>query len=90
MKEKWLVMKALRFGKRLWSVVAAAIMVALSSAPTLAQCAMCRAAFDGANGAKLAKSLNEGIIVLLIPAVMIFCAVFITAIRFRKAPDDLS
>jgi hypothetical protein len=79
-----------RLKKIVWSVLVAAGLVVLYQAPALAQCAMCRAAFDGANGAKLAKSLNEGIIVLLIPAVMIFCGIFITAIRFRKAPDDRS
>jgi hypothetical protein len=51
---------------------------------------MCRAALDGADGATMAKSLNRGIIVLLIPPVLIFCAIFATAYRHRKAPGNLS
>ena len=83
-------MRALRFGKHLWQVIIAALMLALCSVPALAQCAMCRAAFnDGtSNGAAMAQSLNRGIIVLLIPPVAIFCAIFITAIKYKKAADD--
>jgi NAD-dependent oxidoreductase involved in siderophore biosynthesis len=80
-------MKTSRFGKSLWSAVAALLLVALASAPACAQCAMCRAAFNGGSGAALAQSLNRGIIVLLIPPVVIFCAIFITAIKYRKATD---
>lgn len=80
-------MKASRIGGKLWSAVAAMLLVALSSAPAFAQCAMCRAAFNGGSGAALAQSLNRGIIVLLIPPVAIFCAIFITAIKYRKATD---
>jgi hypothetical protein len=81
-------MKAHGFGKYLWPLMAA-IMVAFFSALAHGQCAMCRAAFDGASGAKMAKSLNQGIIVLLIPPVLIFCAFFITAIKYRKTPDEV-
>jgi hypothetical protein len=81
-------MKALRFGKSLVQAIGAALMLALLSLPTAAQCAMCRAAFDGSNGAVMAKSLNRGIIILLIPPVAIFCAIFITAYKYRKAPAD--
>jgi hypothetical protein len=81
-------MKALRFGKCLWSAAVAALMLAVCSMPVVAQCAMCRAAFnDGASGASMAQSLNRGIIILLIPPVAIFCAFFIAAIKYRKAPD---
>lgn len=84
-------MKALRFGKHLWLKIAtAALMAALSSLPALAQCAMCRAALDEAGGSQMAQSMNRGIIVLLIPPVAIFCAIFITAYRHRKAPQDNS
>lgn len=83
-------MKALRFVKYLLSAFAAAFALALFSLPANAQCAMCRAAFDGASGAKLAKSLNEGIIILLVPPVAIFCAIFLTAYKHRKAPNDFT
>jgi hypothetical protein len=81
-------MKALRLGKNLWRLGCASLMLCLLSLPTFAQCAMCRAAFDGSSGAVMAKSLNRGIIILLIPPVAIFCAIFITAYKFRKAPMD--
>lgn len=77
-------MKASRFFKTVWAMTVAAAMLALCSVPTSAQCAMCRAAFDGAGGAQMAKSLNQGIIVLWIPPVAIFCAIFITAFKRRK------
>ncbi|HEY0406046.1 MAG TPA: hypothetical protein VGC89_09985 [Pyrinomonadaceae bacterium] len=79
-------MKALRLVKGLWRLACAALMLALLSLPAAAQCAMCRAAFDGASGAVMAKSLNRGIIILLVPPVAIFCGIFITAYRYRKAP----
>lgn len=69
-------------------MVVAALAFALFSLPAFAQCAMCRAAFDGASGATMAKSLNRGIIVLLIPPVAIFCGIFIAAIKYRKAPGE--
>lgn len=65
-------------------VLGATVLLCFWSLPVWAQCAMCRAAFNGANGAALAKSMNRGIIVLLIPPVAIFCAIFITAIKYRK------
>lgn len=83
-------MKALRFVKFLWSAFAATVAVAVFSLPVSAQCAMCRAAFDGASGAKLAKSLNEGIIILLIPPVAIFCGIFLTAYKYRRAPNEFT
>ncbi|MDX6694256.1 MAG: hypothetical protein QOF02_1859 [Blastocatellia bacterium] len=83
-------MKALRFCKNLWRSIGALLMLALLSLPASAQCAMCRAAFDGSSGAVMAKSLNRGIIILLIPPVAIFCAIFITAYKYRKAPMESS
>ena len=84
-------MKALRKGQQHWlRVTAAAATVALTSLNAFAQCAMCRAALDEAGGSQLAQSMNRGIIVLLIPPVAIFCAIFLTAYRHRKAPPDNS
>ena len=54
-----------------------------------AQCAMCRMAVSSAsNAAALAKSLNLASLVLLIPPVTIFSAIFIVAFRHRKAPQE--
>jgi hypothetical protein len=77
-------MKASRFLKTVWPSIVAALTMALCRVPVDAQCAMCRAAFDKTGAAQMAKSLNQGIIVLLIPPVAIFCAIFITAIKRRK------
>ena len=81
-------MKARRFIKILWTAAIGAALFVFCSLPAVAQCAMCRASFNSSNGAAMAKSLNQGIIVLLIPPVAIFCAIFITAIKYKKAGDD--
>lgn len=83
-------MKAWRFQSYLWKLIPAAAMLALFNAPAvMAQCAMCRTAIESTGGG-LARSLNLGIIVLLIPPVAIFCAIFATAYKHRKAPSDVS
>lgn len=78
-------MRVLRLEKLLRSLIVGALMFAFNSLTALAQCAMCRASFGGSSGAAMAKSLNQGIIVLLIPPVAIFCAIFIAAIKYRKS-----
>ena len=81
-------MKVRRFTSPLWKLILAAAVLALFNAPAvMAQCAMCRTALENAGGG-LAKSLNLGIIVLLIPPVAIFCVIFATAYKHRKAPSD--
>jgi hypothetical protein len=80
-------MKAARIGRKLWTAMTMTLLLALSVVPACAQCAMCRAAFNGGSGASLGQSLNRGIIILLIPPVAIFCAIFITAIKYGKAAD---
>ena len=54
-----------------------------SSADALAQCALCRTAAEQA-GADTARALNLGILMLLIPPVAIFCAIFAVAVRHHK------
>lgn len=49
----------------------------------MAQCVMCRASLG--NNSVFARNLNIGTLVLLIPPVSIFCAIFILAIRHRKS-----
>jgi hypothetical protein len=56
-------------------------------APALAQCAMCKAS-AAASGDTGANSLNLAILVLLVPPVMIFCAIFIVVYRYRGAQGE--
>jgi uncharacterized membrane protein len=83
-------MKALRLKTCLWRVVLAVLVLALFTMPAFAQCSMCRVTLEGGSSAAMARSLNLGIIVLLIPPVAIFCAVFITAYRRAKEPHESS
>jgi hypothetical protein len=62
--------------------VSAASLCALLSESALAQCVMCRASL-GANGS-FVRNLNIGVVVLLVPPVSIFCAIFLVAFRHRK------
>lgn len=62
--------------------------VAVYCPSVLAQCAMCKAGLAGSNRAgAIAETLNLAILVLLIPPVAIFCAIFLLAIKYRKAQD---
>ncbi len=60
-------------------VFAAAHLFAAGGA--LAQCALCRTALKDA-GEATARTMNLGIIILLIPPVAIFCTIF--AVAYRK------
>ena len=65
--------------------------VAVCCPSALAQCAMCKAALAGSNRAgAIAEILNLAILVLLIPPVAIFCAIFLLAIKYRKAHDAVT
>lgn len=77
-------MRGLRFGKRLWPGVVAGVMLVLLSTSAFAQCAMCRTALNSPGGAAMARNLNIGIIVLLIPPVAIFCGIFFSAYKHRN------
>lgn len=67
------------------AVAAAALSLAAHSA-ALAQCAMCKTAVTGSPDAgKLSESLNFAILILLIPPVLIFCAIFYAMMRLRKS-----
>ena len=63
---------------------AALALAALLACPAaaLAQCPLCRSAVQNA-GDRTARTLNLAIVVLLIPPVTIFCAIF--AVVYRKA-----
>ena len=64
-------------------VVVASGILLWSGISADAQCSMCRAAVSGANNAKFIKSLNLGVLVLLLPPVTIFCSIFIVLRRNR-------
>jgi len=63
--------------------VAVALLIALCSESTLAQCAMCRASLAG--NSAFVKHMNLAVFVLLVPPVSIFCTIFILAFRHRKS-----
>ncbi|HEY6189753.1 MAG TPA: hypothetical protein VIW80_19010 [Pyrinomonadaceae bacterium] len=66
-----------------------AALTAVSSSAALAQCAMCRAAVaSSADSAARASGMNLAVMVLLIPPLAMFCAFFVAAYRFRKAPGE--
>jgi len=65
------------------TTLAVAALFAWSSQSAMAQCVMCRASV-GANSA-FARSLNIGVLVLLVPPVSIFCAIFVLAFRHRRS-----
>lgn len=64
-------------------VLAMASLYVLFSESTLAQCVMCRASLSG--NSNFARYLNIGTLVLLVPPVSIFCAIFFLAFRHRKS-----
>ena len=64
-------------------VVAVAAVVLLLAVPADAQCAMCRAVLKGSHDPKLMRSLNIGVLVLLIPPVTIFCSIFVILRKYR-------
>jgi len=73
--------------RKVWRFVVAALVVAGLSAllceSAMAQCVMCRASLT--NNSAFVRNLNIGVLVLLVPPVSIFCAIFILAIRNRRA-----
>jgi len=65
------------------TALAVALLFALFSESTLAQCVMCRASIGG--NSAFVRNLNIGVLVLLVPPVSIFCTIFILAFRQRKS-----
>ena len=60
-----------------------ALALALFADSTMAQCVMCRASLT--SNSAFVRNLNIGVLVLLVPPVSIFCAIFVLAIRQRRA-----
>lgn len=81
-------MRGLLLKTKCWSVAVIGVLLMLLPSSVFAQCAMCRTALNSPGGAALARSLNLGIVVLLIPPVAIFCAIFFNAYKHRN--DTLS
>ena len=69
-----------------YRLICVCALLLLALARVWAQCAMCRTAAEATAG------FNLGILVLLIPPVGIFCAIFWTAYKFqdpsREGKDD--
>ena len=75
--------------RQLLSAIGGAAILAFVCPSVLAQCAMCRAAINSSTDAvSIANSMNLAVLVLLIPPVGLFCALFVVAYRYRKAPDE--
>jgi heme/copper-type cytochrome/quinol oxidase subunit 2 len=72
--------------KALLLTLAASALVALAAVGAEAQCALCRSALEKA-GEQTARTLNLGILVLLVPPVAIFCTIFVAAYRTGKGDE---
>lgn len=71
-----------------FALIFAAALAALAAAwpeAALAQCPLCRTAVQQA-GDQTGRTLNLAILVLLVPPVTIFCAIF--AVVYRRARSD--
>jgi heme/copper-type cytochrome/quinol oxidase subunit 3 len=73
-------------GRIIFSLLFAAIALAMTSSGALAFCPMCKTAVESATGAQeVAGSLNLAALVLLTPPVLIFVALFGLFYRLRHA-----
>jgi heme/copper-type cytochrome/quinol oxidase subunit 2 len=69
------------------AALALCALAALAPAPAPAQCPLCRTGAQQA-GEQTARTLNLAILVLLVPPVSIFCAIFAVAYRRRDGGRD--
>lgn len=81
-------------GRRLnpYALAAALLLLAVAASLLLpgeaaAQCALCRTALQNA-AAQTARTMNLAILMLLVPPVAIFCAIFAVALKGRKEEDE--
>ncbi len=63
----------------------AGVVLTAAGAPCLAQCSMCRTA-AASQGAGAAGALNAAIVILLVPALALFCGIFLLAVG-RQGPE---
>lgn len=69
-------------------LLAALALLALAALqPALAQCPMCRTAMEH-GGEAAARTLNIGIVVLLVPPVALFCSIFAVAYKKVKGEEE--
>ena len=71
----------------LFVALALSALAACVPSRALAQCALCRTAVEN-GGEKTARTMNLGIIVLLIPPVAIFCSIFAVALKSKKNDEE--
>ena len=69
------------------AALALAALAALWPGAALAQCPLCRSALQQSD-ANVARTMNLAILVLLVPPVSIFCAIFAVAYRRRNGDSD--
>lgn len=79
--------------KSLLTTLCALMFSASQATSALGQCAMCRASVQAganasANPQAVADTLNLAVLVLLIPPVLIFSALFIVLLRYRRGMDE--
>lgn len=68
------------------AALALAALAAVWPEAAQAQCPLCRSAVEQA-GEQTARTINLGIVVLLIPPVSIFCAIFAVAYKRSRGGD---
>jgi hypothetical protein len=59
----------------------------LTASALAAQCSMCRTAVAAQN-AEAIQSVNHAILILFVPAVLLFSSVFVLAFRHARREDD--
>jgi heme/copper-type cytochrome/quinol oxidase subunit 2 len=79
--------------RRLLTAACALVALATQAVSALGQCAMCKAsvqaaASSSANPQAVADAFNLAVLVLLIPPVLLFMALFLLLVRYRKSGDE--
>lgn len=69
------------------STVILVVAAMVNTVPALAQCSMCRTALS-AQGPEAAEAFNRAILILLVPAVVLFSSVFLLVFRAPKGGDE--
>ena len=67
-------------------LLAAGGLLLMGKASALAQCAMCRATLAGdPHAAAASHQMNMAVLLLLIPAIVLFCGFFLVMYRYRNS-----
>lgn len=83
-------MKGLGNIKAILIVVATVCAMLLISTTGFGQCSMCRTALAGSSNALFIRNFNIGVLVLLVPAVAIFCSIFVALKRVSSLESPVS